>query len=132
MMSVMSVISLVYLDTLSEAVVHVVLAPLTRPVQEVEILSGHVEPILVALTHLQLPSDLRDGEVFVRHHEERGVVNFNNNFSPGNQGKGGELLTVDGVVRYCKPRVCWGVVALRDPVIYNLLLLSSNKSDRQT
>ena len=39
MMSVMSVISLVYLDTLSEAVVHVVLAPLTRPVQEVEILT---------------------------------------------------------------------------------------------
>ena len=54
------------LDTLCAAVVPVVLTPLTWSVQEVEILRTHVEPVLVAGRHLQLPSDLGDGQVFVR------------------------------------------------------------------
>ena len=65
-----------HLQTLSEAVLGVVFTPLGRSVQEVEILGSHVDPILVAGSNAKLPSDLGDGQVFVRHQEEFGIVNF--------------------------------------------------------
>ena len=87
-----------------------------------KILGSHVEPILVPGTHIQPPSDLGDGQVFVRQQEEVGIVNFKKYLVPGNQGYDGELLTVDDVVRCCECRIVKRDYSFRDPVICNVLL----------